>query len=88
MKNHHHPFVRGRAYPVSDPPAHSNWVLLASVTQRAKINPGAEPFVLARYIKSRWGVGHWEVMHGGHYMGATHWAEVAAFDDLICDFAA
>jgi hypothetical protein len=76
MKKHNHPFV------------HSNWVLLASIKRGAEANPGAEPFVLARHLKSCSGASHWEVMHGGHYMGATHWAEVAAFDDVICDFAA
>jgi len=63
MKKRNHPVVRGKAPPGGEPPAHSNWVLLESVTHGAEVN------------------------FGDHYMGATHRAEVAAFDDLNCDFA-
>ena len=94
MKTHSHE-AHGAVHPVSDPPKHSEWVLLASVTPGAKANPGAEPFVLARHFTARFDAileckipAYWQVMHGGEYMGATHWAEVTAFDDIICDFAA
>ena len=88
MKKHHHPLSRGIAYPTNEPPAHSKWVLLASLTHGAEANPGAGPFVLARHIKSRLDASHWEVMHGGHYTGATLWAEVTACDDLVRELAA
>ena len=84
MKKHHHPILRGKAYPVSEPPNHSNWVLVYSGRSDGS---SREPFVLARYIPRHSRVRHWQVMHSGHYMGATHWAEVTAFDDIICDRA-
>ena len=76
---------RNNVHPIAEPPTHSNWVLLYSGKSD---DSSREPFVLARYARPQYPSGvmaslthplplRWQVMHGGEYHGATHWAEVA-----------